>query len=196
MDCAAHRRLFSENSIQNEGSAKPDIHTGSPYTQKFAPQVCLQKDDVGMVSCLQLLRVDSGIRSNIVRRVTGTTFKDCLPAQSRPGREEGFLPLWSHGGRRVPAGGIFSFDRLASIPAKIQEELRKHNSEWPSSYREGVAMKTRPGRIAVSSGTLAQCENDNLLRKGFWVGGLLKSYRRVAWIFLPNGAAVPCEVAS
>jgi hypothetical protein len=77
-----------------------------------------------------------------VRRVTGTIFKVCLLAQTEPGLEQGFVKLWSHEGRRFPAAMNVSFDQLASIPARIQDELRKRSIRWPSSAGEGIVMNT------------------------------------------------------
>lgn len=85
---------------------------------------------------------ESEAMGNTVKRMTGTTFKVCLLAESRPGLEEGFLTLWSCNGRRVPAATNVSFDQLVSIPARIRDELRRHSIDWPSSSGEGLLMKT------------------------------------------------------
>jgi hypothetical protein len=62
---------------------------------------------------------------------TGIQFKIYLADKTAPGKQEGWVRIWSNAGTRITTAKSVPFDRLEEIPKKIQRALDAHGITWP-----------------------------------------------------------------
>lgn len=64
---------------------------------------------------------------------TGIQSKIYLADQTAPGKQEGWLRIWSNAGERITTAKSVPFDRLDEIPKKINAALKAHGITWPKA---------------------------------------------------------------